>query len=218
MKSATTSTAPPPAPQHALAWASLIYLLCTLTLAYPALTGGFLVTPISDQYIGGFPVREFAAAALKAGEGIPQWNPYIFGGLPYTAAMHGDIFYPTALLRALLPTDVAMTLSFMIHLFLAGLFTYLFARAVGLSFWASVVAGVAYMMSGPIAGYASPGHDGKLYVSALLPLALLFLLRGVREGRVWAWGGLAITIGLAVLSPHPQLLQYLLLCSGSFAL
>jgi hypothetical protein len=47
---------------------------------------------------------------------------------------------------------------------------------------------------------------------------MLFLVRGVRDGRVWAWGGLAITIGLAVLSPHPQLLQYLLLCSGAFAL
>lgn len=210
-----TSTAPQPySPRHALWWALATYVLCTLVLGYPALTGGFLVTEISDQYIGGFPVRDFAAQSLKAGEGIPQWNPYIFGGLPYIAAMHGDIFYPTFILRALLPTDVAMTWSFMIHMILAGLFTYVFARAVGLSFFASLVGGIAYMMSGPIASYVSPGHDGKLYVSALLPLVLFFLLRGVRDGRLWAWGGLALATGLAVLSPHPQLLQYLLLTAG----
>ena len=66
------------APRYALAWAALLYVLLTLVLGYPALTGGFLVTPPSDQYIGGFPVRDFAAQSLKAGLGIPLWNPYIF--------------------------------------------------------------------------------------------------------------------------------------------
>ena len=33
----------------------------------------------------------------------------------------------------------------------------------------------------------------------------------MRDGRRWAWGALAIAVGLAVLSPHPQLLQYMLL-------
>ena len=55
-------------------------------------------------------------------------------------------------------------------------------------------------------------------MSALLPLALWLLVRGIRDGRHWAWGALAITVGLAVLSPHPQLLQYMLLTSGAFAL
>lgn len=218
MTSTTTAPAAAFAPRYALLWALLTYVLCTLILAYPALTGGFLVTPVSDQYIGGFPVRDFAAQSLKAGEGIPQWNPYIFGGLPYIAAMHGDIFYPTFVLRALLPTDVAMTWSFIIHVVLAGVFTYLFARSAGLGFFSSLVGGIAYLMSGPIAGLVSPGHDGKLYVSALLPLVLFFLVHGIRDGRWWAWGGLAIAVGLAVLSPHPQLLQYLLLVAGFFAL
>src|SRR5207248_4340642 len=91
-------------------------------------------------------------------------------------------------------------------------------RAWGLGFIPALVDVVAYMMSGPIAAYVSPGHDGKLYVSALLPLALWMLLRGIRDGRTWSWGVLALVIGLAVLSPHPQLLQYMLLCCGAFSL
>lgn len=206
------------APRLATAWAALVYAVATMLLAYPALSGDFLVWPRSDQYIAGYAFREFAAASLKAGEGFPQWNPYLFGGMPYIAAMHGDIFYPTFLLRMILPTDVAMTWGFIIHLFLSGLFTFGFLRAYGVGFPGALVGGLAYMLSGPIAGYASPGHDGKLFVSTLLPLALWMIVRGMRDNRPWSWGVLALTIGLAVLSPHPQLLQYLLLASGSFAL
>ena len=189
-----------------------------MLLAYPALAGRFLINPRSDQYIAGYAFREFAASWLKSGHGFPQWNPYLFGGMPYIAAMHGDIFYPTFLLRMVMPTDQAMTWTFIIHLFLAGLFTFGFLRAWGVGFYGSLVGGLAYMMSGPIAGYASPGHDGKLFVSALMPLALWMLVRGVRDGRAWSWGAFSLTIALAVLSPHPQLLQYLLLTSGAFAL
>ncbi|MDQ3948818.1 MAG: YfhO family protein [Gemmatimonadota bacterium] len=210
--------APVPAPRFATAWAALVYAVATLTLGWPALVGKFLVNERSDQYIAGYAFREFAASWFRAGHGVPLWNPYLFGGLPYVAGMHGDIFYPTALLRLVLPTDVAMTWGLIIHVVLAGLFTFLFLRAVGLSFSGALIGGLAYMLAGNVAGLVSPGHDGKLFVSALLPLALLFLHRGVRDGHTWAWGALALTITLAVLTPHPQLLQYLLLTSGAYAL
>jgi len=206
------------APRFALGWASLVYAAAVLALAYPALAGGFLVNPHSDQYIAGYAFREFAATYMRTHGGFPLWNPYLYGGLPYVAAMHGDIFYPTFLLRLLLPTDVAMTWSFILHVFLAGLFAYVFLRACGLGFFGTLVGGLAYMIGGNVAGLVSPGHDGKLYISALFPLTLLLVLRGVRDGKRGAWGALAIVIGLAVLSPHPQLLQYLLLASGAFAL
>jgi hypothetical protein len=206
------------APRFALGWASLAYAIAVMLLAYPALSGGFLVNPHSDQYIAGFAFREFAAEFMRTNGGFPQWNPFLYGGMPYIAAMHGDIFYPTFLLRLVMPTDVAMTWSFILHVFLAGLFTYVFLRACGVSFFGSLFGGLAYMIGGNVAGLVSPGHDGKIYVSALFPLALWLVLRGVHDGRRWAWGLLSIVIGLAVLSPHPQLLQYMLLAAGAFGL
>ena len=207
-----------PAPRFAFGWASLVYALGTLSLAYPALAGKFLVSPHSDQYIAGYAFREFAASTLRASGTFPLWNPYLFGGMPYIAAMHGDIFYPTFLLRMVMPTDVAMTWGFIIHVFLAGLFTFGFLRAIGSSFYGSLVGGIAYMMGGQIASYVSPGHDGKLFVSALFPLALWILYRGIRGGKNWSWGAFALIVGLCVLSPHPQLLQYTLLACGAYAL
>ncbi|MFN2603207.1 MAG: YfhO family protein [Gemmatimonadaceae bacterium] len=206
------------APAHANLWAALTYAVLTMSVGYPALARQFLVGPNSDQYVAGYAFREFAASTLKSTGHFPLWDPYLFGGLPFVAAMHGDIFYPTFLLRMIMPTDVAMTWGFIIHVWLAGFFTYLFFRSSGFGFFGALFGGVAYMMGGQIASLVSPGHDGKLFVSALFPLTLLLLLRGIRDGKQWTWGLLALVIGLAVLSPHPQVLQYLLLASAAYGM
>lgn len=212
------ATAAPPGPRFAFAWAALVHAICTLALGFPALAGKFLVNPYSDQYIAGYAFREFARERWVNTGAIPQWNPHLFGGMPFVDAMHGDTFYPTALLRILVGTDTGMTWGMLLHVFLAGWFCFLFLRSLGLSFFPAVLGGVAYQMGGNVAGLVSPGHDGKLFIAALLPLALYFVVRGVRDGRNAAWGALALVVGLAVLSPHPQLLQYMLLVTGAFAL
>jgi hypothetical protein len=111
-----------------------------------------------------------------------------------------------------------MTWGFVLHMMLAGVFTFGFLRAAGVRFHAACLGAVAYLLSGAMASYASPGHDGKLFVSSLLPAALWALTLGMRDGRRAAWGALAVVVGLGVLSPHPQLLQYMLLMSGAYAL
>ncbi len=206
-------------PRFAMLWACAVYALVVLVLAWPALAGQFLVNPSSDQFLAGYAFRNYGAEALHNTGGFPLWNPYLMGGVPFVAGMGGDIFYPVAVaLRWLFPTDVAMNLAFIVHTFLCGLFTYQFLRSIGVGFWASLLGGLAYLLSGPIASYPSPGHDGKLYVSTMLPLTLFLLVRVVRDGRIWAVGALAIAVGFAVLSPHPQLLQYMLLTGGAWAL
>ena len=138
VSSATTSEAPA-APPFATAWAALVYALCALSLAWPVLTGKFLGNVNSDQYLAGYAFREFAASYFKAHGSIPQWNPYLFGGMPFIAAMHGDIFYPTFLLRLIMPVGAAMAWGMILHFFLSGLATYWFLRqAARLSFFAAV--------------------------------------------------------------------------------
>jgi hypothetical protein len=206
-------------PRFASAWAALVYAISALTLTYPALAGKFLVNPLSDQYKAGFSFRDFAAHTMKATGGFPQWDPYILGGMPYVAAMHGDIFYPTFLLRLILPTDVAMTWGMIGHFFLCGLATYWFLRhACRFAFFPALIGGAAYMMGGFVSSLPSAGHDGKIFVSALFPVAMLVLTWCMRDGKRWGWGLFAIIIGLTVLTPHPQLLQYLLLTCGAWAL
>ena len=51
-----------PGPRHGAGWAALVYAVATLVLGFPALLGKFLVSPISDQYVGGYAVREFGTS------------------------------------------------------------------------------------------------------------------------------------------------------------
>ncbi|MBM4193258.1 MAG: YfhO family protein [Gemmatimonadetes bacterium] len=218
---ASTSAAvqTPTGPRFASAWAALVYTLCAMTLAWPVLAGNFLVEWRSDQYRAGFAFREFAAETMKATGGFPQWNPYLFGGMPYVSAMHGDIFYPTFLLRLILPVDLAMSWGMVLHFILCGLATYWFLRiAAHSAFWPAIVGGMAYMMAGFVSSLVSAGHDGKLFVNALFPVTLIALTWCICDAKAWAWGLLALVVGLALLTPHPQLAQYLLLGGGAWAL
>jgi hypothetical protein len=203
-------------PRPPLLWAGLVFLAVALTLCWPLLTGQYLGG--DDQVIAGYAFREFGASYFKEHGSIPQWNPYLFGGMPFIAAMHGDIFYPTAWLRWLVPTDIGMTLGFFVHLVIAGLAMYCLLRALKLSWTAAVVGGVSYELSGILVSMMRNGHDGKLFVSALAPFAFLALLRAIRQGKISAFGTYALIIGLCMLSPHYQMTYYLLVASGLFTL
>jgi hypothetical protein len=176
------------------------------------LQGRFLVG--DDQYVAGYGFRLFGAEMFRQTGHIPEWNPYLFGGLPYIAAMHGDIFYPTAWLRWILPVDTAMNLGFFSHIVLAGVTMYAFLRALRLSWTGALVGGLAYELTGIVTSLVRPGHDGKLFVSALAPLMLLALLRAIRDRRLSGYGVLAITVGLAMLSPQYQMAYYALVASA----
>jgi hypothetical protein len=194
------------------------FVVFVALMSLPLLHGQWLVGPYSDQ-VGGFAVRQWAAEQWRATGAVPLWNPMIFGGLPYVATLgHGDVFYPTSFLRLIMSADVALGIWFVVHMILAGLFTYLLLRRLGVSWLGAVVGGLAYQLSGIIVSQAGPGHDGKLAVSALLPLAFVAVYASVKERRWWGYGLLAVAVGLALLSPHVQMTYYLLLASGLFAL
>ncbi len=201
---------------HTLALA--ICIGAALLLLWPLLTGQILFGGTrSDMFIAGYSFRGFGAETFLNSGTIPQWNPYLFGGMPYIGAMHGDIFYPTAWLRWIMPVDLAITWGMVVHFVLAGWFTCRFGRALGLGWGAAIIAGVAYELTGIVASQMSPGHDGKLFVSALAPLAFWTLLHAIRHARSWAFGAFAIEVALIVLG-HYHMAYFLLLALGFWAL
>ena len=203
-------------PRRPLVVALVVFALATLTLCWPMLGGRFLLG--DDQFVAGYGFRAWSGEYFREHGSIPQWNPFLFGGLPFVAAQHGDVFYPTAWLRWILPTDTAMNLGFAGHIFLAGVAMYLLLRRLGLAWIGAVVGGVAYQLTGIVASLVKPGHDGKLFVSALAPLVFLALLAAVRYRRLWGYGLLALTVGLCMLSPHYQMTYYLLVAGGLWTL
>jgi hypothetical protein len=199
-------------PRRPVLIATLVFIAAGLTLLWPIFAGQFLAGPFSDQFEAGYGFRLFGAEYFREYGKIPLWNPYLFGGMPFVAAMHGDVFYPTAWLRWIVPTDVGMNLGFAVHIILAGCTMFAFLRALGTGWGGAVVGGISYELSGLVAGLVNPGHDGKLFVAALAPLLLLAILRAVRDGRTSAYGLIALTVGLS-LHGHPQMSYYLLIAA-----
>lgn len=210
----------PYAPRRPLLAASGLLSVWIVILSLPMLGGEWLAGPglFSDQFATGYAYRDWSANYIREHWAIPLWNPMIFGGLPYLGALHGDIFYPTSWLRLALPTDVVMNLGFVIHYIGAGVFVYVLLRMLGVAWVGAVVGGMAYQLSGVIGSYPAPGHDGKLFVTTLLPLACIALVLAMPRRRLEGYALLALTVGLGVFTPHPPMLYYFLLAAGLFAL
>lgn len=206
----------PTAPRWPNLAAWLVFGLAALTICWPMLSGQFLLG--DDQFIAGYSFRLFGAEEFRRTGSVAQWNPFLFGGLPFVAAGHGEIFYPTAMLRWVMPVQVAMNLQIAVHLVLAGWFMYRFVLALGGTWGAAIGAGVAFELTGIMASMVSPGHDGKMMVTALTPLMFLGLLRAIRDHRLAGYGMVALVSGLGLISPHFQMMYYLFVAAGLWTL
>ena len=196
--------------------AALVYALLIAVIFWPFWQGNLLMSTVSDQ-VDGYSFRSFAAQHFHAVGGFPLWNPYIFGGMPFLQnTTNGDTFYPTAFLRLMMPVGTAMALGFLIHLVLAGAFTFKFLRALGLRVESSFLGGLAYMLTGQVISQVSPGHDGKLFVSALTPLALNFLYKAVTRNDWRQYVYFGAVVGFSFLTPHYQMTYYMLMAAGFF--
>lgn len=190
----------------------VILIFSTLSLAFfhPVIGPNKMIYG-SDQLIAGYMFKAFSNQHIRQHLALPQWNPYIFGGLPYIDAFHGDALYYTALLRYFLPVHLVMAWVFIIQVFLAGLGMFLFLKSLRINQYGAIIIGIAYMFTGPLVSTTYAGHDGKAIVASFLPWIFLLLNKGLDTERIsyFLLGGLVI--GACLLSPHVQLTYYLLM-------
>lgn len=196
-------------------WPYIYFLLLTITVF-----AGFIFSDKmlfgSDTVEAGLFFRGFYAEFVKAYHRIPLWNPYIFGGLPFVDAMHGDTFYPLAILQFLMPLHKALGYKLVLTVLLAGIFTYLYLREMKMSIWAAVFGATAYMLSGFLVSLVYAGHDGRMYITSLLPLLLYTLEIGFRGRRFIWWWPFSAAFGLLILANHPQFAYFAMWCVGAY--
>ena len=184
-----------------------VYLVITIILFHEFLfSDGMLFG--NDTIPDGIYTRSYYKDYHAEYGGVPRWNPFVLGGLPFIDAMHGDTFYPGAWLKFFMPLTRALGHKLIWHVLLAGLTMFLFLRTLGLRRDASFVGGVMYMTAPSFVTLLYPGHDAKMYVIALLPLAFTFLERGMKKADILSFSGLGGIMGLLVLTSHIQMAYY----------
>jgi hypothetical protein len=162
----------------------------------------------TDWLLGGLPNREFIANYLKQYKEIAQWLPYIYSGLPTVAGFFADLFYPTTIFRLFIPTYVVWTWTFVIHLFLAGLGTYLFLKELAVRQFFAIVGGLGYSLASPLVSLTYAGHDGRLICSSLLPWVLLFFYKGLKNKKLYYFIFSGTFVSLQLFSGHIQKVYY----------
>ncbi len=164
----------------------------------------------SDTMSLGYQARHFFAQALTT-TGFPLWNPHILGGTPFLEALSGgDSLHPLSVaLLLVMDTHRALGWKLVIHVFLAGVFTYGWLRALGTSRGGALVGGTGALLAPSFVTLVFPGHDGKMFVVAMTPL-LFWLAESMWRRRDLVPGALlALSIALVLFSTHFQMAYFL---------
>lgn len=161
----------------------------------------FITDPIMQHY----PWRVYTANAIKNGE-FPLWNPYILSGHPFLANAQSAIFYPFNVLFLLFSPPCAYTLYILLHLYLAGIFTYLCLKQFNISSFSSFLGSISFMFS----GFYFSWLEIITVPAALtyLPITFYFAEKFIKDRSKKYMGFLGLATGCMALSGHPQLIQY----------
>ncbi|MCR4408129.1 MAG: YfhO family protein [Anaerolineae bacterium] len=200
---------------------SALLALVTLTLVFfwkLAFTN--LILAGVDVFGYFYPYRAYAAQVIQEGR-FPLWNPYLFMGVPFLANSQAGVLYPLNLVLNCLSAARQVSWSIILHVALAGVFAYLYARSsLRLSPWTALLAGAVFALGGFLS--AQVEHVNQLSVSAWLPLLLLLYDQAVyRKG--WQAGRAAVllggvVVGLQFLAGHTQSSYICLAGLGVYAL
>src|SRR4051794_42805 len=170
-----------------------------------------------DTIAAGIMFRKFFVEHVRALGRLPLWNPYLFGGVPTIEAGSGDILYPASILHFILPLTSALAWKLILHVYLAGVFMYLAARALRVGRIPALFAGSAYLLSANLVSLVWGGQDGKMYVISLFPASLWLLITALDRRSWFRFLWLGVVAGLMVVA-HPQLAYYAYLALAGYAL
>lgn len=90
-----------------------------------------------------YPWKTFSLDLLRRGE-LPFWNPYNFSGSPLLANFQSAVFYPFNILYLFLSQINAWALLVLLQPILAGFFTYLYTRKIGMSLTGAFFSSIAF--------------------------------------------------------------------------
>jgi hypothetical protein len=163
------------------------------------------------------PYNYRASNLVKAGY-LPLWNPSAGLGSPFMADGNSAAVEPLTFLFYLLPESewpTAMDAQVLIRFWLAGFFSYLFARNLGLSMVPGLAAACSYMLCSYFVDF---GNHPQMKPETLLPLILYSFYRLARNHTL----GNVLLTGLAVcwilLASFPESGFLALMLGGSWYL
>lgn len=149
---------------------------------------------------------------------IPLWNPYLFGGNPFIGNMQVGFFYPINLIYFIFPIAGIIGNVFLLDFLLAGIFTYAYARLIGINKLGSLISGICFAFNGAVMKQLFLGHIILMDSLAWFPL-LMFLYEKIIQTRNLKHVLLSgVVLALMILAGTTQLAVYAIFAAALYFL
>ena len=166
-----------------------------------------------DNYF--YPSIVYLQSLVRHGE-LPLWNPYQMAGEPFLALHQSSATYPLLVCLLWLPPHLVLAVHAVLHVFLAGAFTLLYARRLGLATSGALAAGLCYMFSYVVIGAIF--NTAYLSTYVWLPTMLWGVYEIADTHSLEGVVLLAIAIALSIAGGYAQGFVYSVQFAGIYAL
>ncbi len=149
---------------------------------------------------------------------LTEWDDSRLGGIPTMDALFADAYHPLVWTQFIMDPARAVGFKFILTVWVAFMSAMLLAwNLTGNKWWGSLL-GFLYAFSPEYFTYIYGGHDGKMMVFAIAPLALLAVRKIVRDGSLPYLIVFALSITWMILGSHLQLTYLFLWGAGLYTL
>jgi len=195
-------------------WPPVLLAVLTLLYFWPQLVRGRALY-WGDIGLYFLPMQGFLRQNLLAGR-VPLWNPLILCGTPYVGNPQTWPLYPVSALLPFVSAPYFLNLTVALHVWLAGVGTWLFARrALGVGTGAALLAAVTFMFGGQFV--SKEQFPNMVQAMAWLPWVLWALDRTLRARRVRDALTLGLVLGMQLLAAHVQMTVLTLYLAAAWA-
>lgn len=168
----------------------------------------------AGDFTGQFHAFSLFQAREMAQGRLPFWSPGSYGGIPFAADTQSAVYYLPRWLMILcsLPWGTmplyALEIEAILHIWLAGAFTYALAFSITDEPAAALLGAIGFALGGYLTSYPMM-QLAILETITWLPLALLLLRCGVSRRRPVPWlAGAGLVLAISALAGHPQTLLH----------
>ena len=149
---------------------------------------------------------------------LSEWDDSRLGGVPTIDALFGDAYHPLVLVEFLTDPARAVGFKFILIVWVAFLSAMALAKSLSGSLAWGTLFGFLYAFSPQYFTYVYGGHDGKMMVFAVAPLAILAIRKIIREASIGYFILFVLSVVWMILGSHLQLTYLFLWGAGFYAL
>ena len=156
---------------------------------------------------GEWPINRFVGKSYQNRE-IPLWNPYQAAGTPLAARYSSRALFPYQILEDISPAKY-WDFFLLGRLLIAGFFSFIFLRHLGLSYTPAFFSGALYMLSGSSIWFIN--LESFANTSMMLPVLMWATERLVTRRSSWEVPISALTLALTILAGEPKMAIYIII-------